>query len=49
MPNRKLLTSVALLMVLPAQAAALALVMGNDNYTQASELQNAGKTSQRCP
>ena len=39
---RKLLTVVALLMVLPAQAARLALVMGNDNYTQVAKLQKAG-------
>ena len=39
---RKLLTLVALLMVLPVQAARLALVMGNDNYTQVAKLQKAG-------
>ncbi len=39
---RKLLTAFALLMVLQVQAARLALVIGNDNYTQVSKLQKAG-------
>jgi hypothetical protein len=39
---RKLLTAFALLMVLPVQAARLALVMGNDNYASVSKLQKAG-------
>jgi formylglycine-generating enzyme required for sulfatase activity len=39
---RKLLITLALLVVMPADAARLALVIGNDNYTSVSKLQKAG-------
>ena len=38
----RLLITLALLLALPVHAARLALVMGNDNYTQVSKLQKAG-------
>jgi uncharacterized caspase-like protein len=38
----RLLITLALLLALPVQAARLALVMGNDNYTSVSKLQKAG-------
>jgi len=38
----RLLITLALLLALPVHAARVALVMGNDNYTQVSKLQKAG-------
>jgi hypothetical protein len=38
----RLLITFALLVVLPAQAARQALVIGNDNYTSVPKLQRAG-------